>query len=112
MHNFRKSLSKTCTLAKLTLFINIYALRRFASDTAHIVFIHITYVVKPLPIFMARNRVSLLAEFQYYDIIIIIKIIIIIIKIIIIIIKIIVTKSFSTQYHTFPWSFKRTVNYN
>ena len=107
MHNFRKSLSKTCTLAKLTLFINIYALRRFASDTAHIVFIHITYVVKPLPIFMARNRVSLLAEFRFYNIIIII-----IIKIIIIIIKIIVTKSFSTQYHTFPWSFKRTVNYN
>ena len=69
---------------------------------------------------MARNRVSLLAEFRYYNnikiiiiiIIIMIIIIITIIIIIVIIIKIIVTKSFSTQYHTFRWSFKRTVNYN
>ena len=34
------------------------ALRRFASVTAHIIFIHITSVEKPVHIFMARNRVS------------------------------------------------------
>ena len=34
------------------------ALRSFASDTACIVFIHITPVVKPVHIFMAKIRVS------------------------------------------------------
>ena len=36
----------------------IYILRLFASDTAHILFIHIPSVVKPVHIFMTRNRVS------------------------------------------------------
>ena len=34
------------------------ALRRFASDSAHIIFIDTTSVEKPVHIFMARNRVS------------------------------------------------------
>ena len=38
--------------------VSATALRWFASDTAHIVFIHITFVVMPVHIFMARNRVS------------------------------------------------------
>lgn len=45
------------------------ALRRFASVTAHIIFIHITSVEKPVHIFMAKNRVSkscLIAELCYH----------------------------------------------
>ena len=34
------------------------ALRWFASDTEHIVFIHVPSVLKPVHIFMARDRVS------------------------------------------------------
>ena len=34
------------------------ALRWFASDPAHIVLIHITFVVMPVYIFMVRNRAS------------------------------------------------------
>ena len=45
------------------------ALRWFTSDTAHIVFIHIPSVMKPVHIFMARNRVSkscLMAELYFH----------------------------------------------
>ena len=45
------------------------ALRWFASDTAHIVFIHIPSVAEPVYIFMARNRVSkscLMAEICFH----------------------------------------------
>ena len=38
--------------------INNTALRWFVSDTAHIVFIHLPSLVKPVHIFMAKNRVS------------------------------------------------------
>ena len=37
--------------------VDTTALRWFASDTAHIVFIHILSVVKPVHIFMARSRI-------------------------------------------------------
>ena len=45
------------------------ALERFASDTADVVFIHILSVVKPVHIFMARNRFSkssLMDELCFY----------------------------------------------
>ena len=45
------------------------ALRRFASVTAHIIFIHITSAEKPVHIFMARSRVSkscLLGELCFF----------------------------------------------
>ena len=45
------------------------ALRWFGSDTAHIVLIHIPSTVKPVHIFMARNRVSkssLMAELCFH----------------------------------------------
>ena len=45
------------------------SLRWFASNTAHIVIIHIPSVVKPVHIFMARNRVCkscLMTEVCFY----------------------------------------------
>ena len=45
------------------------ALRWFPSDTVHIVFIHIPSMVKPVDIFMVRNRVSkscLMAELCFH----------------------------------------------
>ena len=41
----------------------------FTSGTAHILFIHIPFVVKPVPIFMARNKISkscLMAELCFH----------------------------------------------
>ena len=49
--------------------VSATAVRWFASETAHIVFIHRTPVVKSVHIFMARNRLSkscLMAELCFY----------------------------------------------
>ena len=49
--------------------INNTAVRWFVSDTAHIVFIHLPSLVKPVHILMAKNRVSkscLMAELYFH----------------------------------------------
>ena len=65
------SSSRRCSLASPQVWLNApaFALRWFTSDTAHFVFIHIASVVKPVHIFMARNKVSkscLMAELCFY----------------------------------------------
>ena len=74
--SWRGTVSKSCFTAELSshCFVHfgcvpIYIYIYIYSDTAHIVFIHITSVVKIVHIFMARNRVSescLIAELYFY----------------------------------------------